>query len=115
MVHRATRPTRFVVVGDEFVLIWGAPFVGGEFVDVGAVPGGFEVGGAADEGGESFLGGGKAVVVGLECEEGAFEGMWDGTVDEEWSKQHHSVWHEREIAKGNIATPPPEGKVQPAE
>jgi cytochrome b subunit of formate dehydrogenase len=41
--------------------------------------------------------------------------MWDGTVDEEWSKQHHSVWHEREIAKGNIATPPPEGKVQPAE
>src|SRR6185295_2638942 len=47
--------------------------------------------------------------------EGAFEGMWDGTVDEEWAKQHHSVWHEREIAKGNIATPPPEGKVQPAE
>ena len=55
------------------------------------------------------------IYMGTVGEEGAFEGMWDGTVDEEWSKQHHSVWHEREIAKGNIATPPPEGKVQPAE
>jgi formate dehydrogenase subunit gamma len=56
------------------------------------------------------------VYMGTVGEEGAFEGMWDGTVDEEWAKQHHSVWHEREVGKGNIAVPPPpEGKVQPAE
>jgi formate dehydrogenase subunit gamma len=56
------------------------------------------------------------IYMGTVGEEGAFEGMWDGTVDEEWAKQHHSIWHEREVAKGNIATPPPpEGKVQPAE
>jgi len=53
-------------------------------------------------------------------EEGAFEGMWDGTVDEEWAKQHHSVWYEREVGKGNVPVAPPpegkvEGKVQPAE
>jgi formate dehydrogenase subunit gamma len=57
------------------------------------------------------------VYMGTVGEEGAFEGMWDGTVDEEWAKQHHSVWHEREIAKGNIAVQPapPEAKIQPAE
>jgi formate dehydrogenase subunit gamma len=57
------------------------------------------------------------IYMGTVGEEGALEGMWDGTVDEEWSKQHHSVWHEREVAKGNIPTAPPlaEGKVQPAE
>jgi formate dehydrogenase subunit gamma len=55
------------------------------------------------------------VYMGTVGEEGAFEGMWDGTVDEEWAKQHHSIWHEREVGKGNIAVPPPEGKMQPAE
>ena len=57
------------------------------------------------------------VYMGTVGEEGAFEGMWDGTVDEEWAKQHHSVWHEREVAKGNIDVQPPpaEAKVQPAE
>jgi formate dehydrogenase subunit gamma len=55
------------------------------------------------------------IYMGTVGEEGAFEGMWDGTVDENWAKQHHSIWHEREIAKGNITTPAPEGKVQPAE
>ena len=56
------------------------------------------------------------IYMGTVGEEGALEGMWDGTVDEEWSKQHHSVWYEREVAKGNIpVSPPPEGKVQPAE
>jgi formate dehydrogenase subunit gamma len=55
------------------------------------------------------------IYMGTVGEEGAFEGMWNGTVDEEWSKQHHSIWYEREIAKGNIPVPPSEGKVQPAE
>jgi cytochrome b subunit of formate dehydrogenase len=43
--------------------------------------------------------------------------MWDGTVDENWGKQHHSVWYDREVGKGNIPTapPPPKGTVQPAE
>jgi formate dehydrogenase subunit gamma len=57
------------------------------------------------------------VYMGTVGEEGAFEGMWDGTVDEEWAKQHHSVWYEREVAKGNTPRlqPPPEGRIQPAE
>ena len=25
--------------------------------------------------------------------EGAFEGMWEGTVDENWAREHHSVWY----------------------
>jgi formate dehydrogenase subunit gamma len=31
--------------------------------------------------------------------EGAFEGMWDGTVDANWAKQHHSLWAEKETAQ----------------
>jgi hypothetical protein len=41
--------------------------------------------------------------------------MWDGTVDENWAKQHHSILYEREIGKGNIPKPVLEGKAQPAE
>jgi formate dehydrogenase subunit gamma len=55
------------------------------------------------------------IYMGTLGEEGAFESMTNGTVDENWAKQHHSIWHEREVAKGNIATPLPQGKVQPAE
>ena len=47
--------------------------------------------------------------------EGAFEAMWDGTVDVNWAKEHHSVWAEREIAKGHVTAPPPEGRMQAAE
>jgi formate dehydrogenase subunit gamma len=47
--------------------------------------------------------------------EGAFEGMWDGTVDANWAKQHHDLWLEQEMKKGHVAPPPPEGKIQPAE
>ena len=55
------------------------------------------------------------IYMGTLGEEGAFESMTNGTVDEIWAKQHHSIWYEREVAKGNIATPPPQGKIQPAE
>jgi formate dehydrogenase subunit gamma len=56
------------------------------------------------------------IYMGTVGEEGAFEGMWDGTVDENWSKQHHSIWYDREVKKGNVpVAPAPEGKVQPAE
>jgi formate dehydrogenase subunit gamma len=47
--------------------------------------------------------------------EGAFEGMWDGTVDVNWAKQHHDLWLEQETSKGHVGAPPPQGKMQPAE
>jgi formate dehydrogenase subunit gamma len=47
--------------------------------------------------------------------EGAFEAMWDGTVDVNWAKEHHSVWAEREIAEGHVTAAPPEGRMQAAE
>jgi formate dehydrogenase subunit gamma len=47
--------------------------------------------------------------------EGAFEGMWDGTVDANWAKEHHSLWLESELAKGRASPPAPEGRMQAAE
>jgi len=47
--------------------------------------------------------------------EGAFGAMWDGTVDANWAKEHHSLWAESEAAKGHISAAPPEGRMQPAE
>jgi formate dehydrogenase subunit gamma len=47
--------------------------------------------------------------------EGAFEAMWDGTVDVNWAKEHHSVWAEREAAKGHVTAASPEGRMQAAE
>jgi formate dehydrogenase subunit gamma len=45
--------------------------------------------------------------------QGAFEAMGSGTVDVNWAKQHHSLWLERQQAKGRA--PSAEGKMQPAE
>lgn len=45
--------------------------------------------------------------------EGAFEAMGTGTVDENWAKQHHSLWLEEEKAKSGAAPAP--GRMQPAE
>jgi formate dehydrogenase subunit gamma len=39
------------------------------------------------------------IYMGTVGEEGAFEGMWDGTVDEAWAKQHHSLWLEEQKTK----------------
>jgi formate dehydrogenase subunit gamma len=47
--------------------------------------------------------------------EGAFEAMGTGTVDENWAKQHHSLWLEEEKAKGHVSAAPPSGRMQPAE
>jgi formate dehydrogenase subunit gamma len=48
--------------------------------------------------------------------EGAFEAMGTGTVDENWAKQHHSLWLEEEHAKAGAGAPPPQsGRMQPAE
>jgi len=46
-------------------------------------------------------------------EEGAFESIWDGTADENWAKQNHSVWYEREIAGGSLPKAAPDSKQQP--
>ena len=46
--------------------------------------------------------------------EGAFEAMWDGSVDVNWAKEHHSAWLEEEFARGRAA-PPPQGHAAPAE
>ena len=47
--------------------------------------------------------------------EGAFEGMWDGTVDANWAKEHHRLWLEQEERRGRITAPPPKGAMQAAE
>jgi formate dehydrogenase subunit gamma len=47
--------------------------------------------------------------------EGAFEGMWDGTVDVNWAKQHHDLWLAQETSKGHVTAPSPEGRMQAAE
>ena len=47
--------------------------------------------------------------------EGAFEAMGTGTVDENWAKEHHSLWLEQEKAKAKGHVEPSGGKMQPAE
>jgi formate dehydrogenase subunit gamma len=47
--------------------------------------------------------------------EGAFEGMWDGTVDVNWAKEHHSLWLEKEASRGRVSMPPAQGRMQAAE
>ena len=55
------------------------------------------------------------IYIGTVGMEGAFEAMGTGTVDENWAKQHHSLWLEEEQAKGAVAPPATDGKMQPAE
>lgn len=43
--------------------------------------------------------------------EGAIETMGTGEVDEQWAKEHHSIWYEEEMAK---AKAPPEGAADQA-
>ena len=45
--------------------------------------------------------------------EGAFEAMWDGKVDVNWAKQHHSLWLEEENLKAQAT--PPQGRMAAAE
>lgn len=50
--------------------------------------------------------------------EGAFDAMATGRVDENWAKEHHSLWAERAIAKrdaGTTKTAPGSNGLQPAE
>lgn len=43
--------------------------------------------------------------------EGAFDAMGSGEVDVNWAKEHHSLWADEEIAKGNAET---SGSARPA-
>jgi formate dehydrogenase subunit gamma len=54
------------------------------------------------------------VYIGTIGMEGAFEAMWDGTVDVNWAKEHHSVWLDEEAGGGN-AKPPSRDRMAPAE
>ncbi|HEY7244691.1 MAG TPA: formate dehydrogenase subunit gamma [Xanthobacteraceae bacterium] len=45
--------------------------------------------------------------------EGAFEGMWDGTVDVNWAKEHHSIWLKKEASRASAS--PAQGTMQAAE
>jgi formate dehydrogenase subunit gamma len=47
--------------------------------------------------------------------QGAFEAMGEGDVDLNWAKQHHSLWVEKQLAKGRDASPPPQAAATPAE
>jgi len=48
--------------------------------------------------------------------EGAFEAMGSGHVDVNWAREHHSLWLDKQIAKGRVQEPPPsEGAPAPAE
>jgi formate dehydrogenase subunit gamma len=53
------------------------------------------------------------VYIGTVGMEGAFEAMWDGKVDVNWARQHHSAWFEEESAKAQ--TDPPRGHMAAAE
>jgi hypothetical protein len=47
--------------------------------------------------------------------EGAFEAMWTGEVDFNWAKEHHNLWLEEELAKGESADHAPRLSSSPAE
>ncbi|HVO14118.1 MAG TPA: formate dehydrogenase subunit gamma [Alphaproteobacteria bacterium] len=47
--------------------------------------------------------------------EGAFEAMGTGSVDLNWAKQHHRLWYEDEVAKGDAPARPPRSAEAAAE
>jgi formate dehydrogenase subunit gamma len=47
--------------------------------------------------------------------QGAFEAMWDGTVDLNWAKEHHALWVDEEMPKSKTATGAPRQAATPAE
>jgi formate dehydrogenase subunit gamma len=53
------------------------------------------------------------VYIGTVGMEGAFEGMWNGTVDLNWAKQHHSAWLEEESV--NLPADPTHSRMATAE
>jgi formate dehydrogenase subunit gamma len=49
------------------------------------------------------------IYLGTLGEEGAFDAMWDGQVDVNWAKTHHSLWYQEEMAHGGA----PSGSSRP--
>jgi formate dehydrogenase subunit gamma len=49
------------------------------------------------------------IYIGTMGTEGAFEAMGKGTVDENWAKEHHSLWYEKQVAHGGA----PQGRPAP--
>jgi formate dehydrogenase subunit gamma len=47
--------------------------------------------------------------------EGAFEAMWTGEVDFNWAKEHHNLWLEEELTKGEGLDHAPHLSSSPAE
>jgi formate dehydrogenase subunit gamma len=47
--------------------------------------------------------------------EGAFEGMWTGEVDLNWAKEHHDLWLEEELSKGDAVGHAPRLRSTPAQ
>ena len=47
--------------------------------------------------------------------EGAFDAMGSGEVEEQWAKEHHSLWYEDEKRKAGAAPDPASGASTPAE
>ena len=47
--------------------------------------------------------------------EGAFEAMWTGEVDFNWAKEHHNLWLEEELTKGESLDHAPHLSSSPAE
>jgi|SRR5712671_2962344 formate dehydrogenase subunit gamma len=52
--------------------------------------------------------------IGTIGKEGAFEAMWDGTVDVNWAKEHHRLWVDEEM-RGSQTTALPRHAATPAE
>ena len=42
------------------------------------------------------------IYIGTIGKEGAFEGMWNGNVDVNWAKEHHSLWLDEEMREGEV-------------
>jgi formate dehydrogenase subunit gamma len=55
------------------------------------------------------------IYIGTVGMEGAVEAMWGGSVDINWAKEHHSLWVERELAKGKISEQQSHEAATPAE
>ena len=55
------------------------------------------------------------IYIGTIGTEGAFEAMATGSVDLNWAREHHALWLQEEIAKGEVPNLPPRSSASPAE
>jgi len=55
------------------------------------------------------------IYIGTVGMEGAFEAMWTGEVDFNWAKEHHNLWLEEELSKGDVVPHAPHLSSTPAQ